>query len=158
MKFPEIAWSVLQHYEVCDTPLIDVTHSLRVACSFALEKGEKGQLYVLGFPHPTGGITYSVEEELLTVRLLSVCPPRAVRPYYQEGYLVGSFPSGISYGWSHLDVAKRVVAKFSLIPDDFWDNEFPSIPMQALYPKPDFMSQICRKIKCKLAEKGMEYN
>lgn len=30
-KFPELAWAILQHYEVCPTPLIDVTHSLRVA-------------------------------------------------------------------------------------------------------------------------------
>ena len=31
-----IQWSILQHYDVCPTPLLDVTHSLRVACSFAL--------------------------------------------------------------------------------------------------------------------------
>ncbi len=33
-----IQWSILQHYEVCDTPLIDLTQSIRVACSFALSK------------------------------------------------------------------------------------------------------------------------
>lgn len=31
-----IQWSLLQHYEVTETPLIDVTQSLRVACSFAM--------------------------------------------------------------------------------------------------------------------------
>ena len=30
-----IQWSILQHYEVVSTPLIDLTQSLRVACSFA---------------------------------------------------------------------------------------------------------------------------
>lgn len=30
-----VQWSILQHYEVAATPLLDVTHSLRVACSFA---------------------------------------------------------------------------------------------------------------------------
>jgi len=30
-----VQWSILQHYEVCNTPLLDFTHSLRVACSFA---------------------------------------------------------------------------------------------------------------------------
>src|SRR5207244_9915763 len=30
-----IQWSILQHYEVVATPLLDLTHSLRVACSFA---------------------------------------------------------------------------------------------------------------------------
>lgn len=33
-----IQWSILQHYEVCQTPLIDLTHSLRVAATFALYK------------------------------------------------------------------------------------------------------------------------
>lgn len=30
-----IQWSILQHYEVCSTPLLDLTQSLRVAASFA---------------------------------------------------------------------------------------------------------------------------
>ena len=25
-----LRWSILQHYEICDTPLLDVTHSLRI--------------------------------------------------------------------------------------------------------------------------------
>ena len=29
-----IQWSILQHYDVVPTPLLDITHSLRVACSF----------------------------------------------------------------------------------------------------------------------------
>ena len=31
-----IQWSLLQHYEVTETPLIDITQSIRVACSFAM--------------------------------------------------------------------------------------------------------------------------
>jgi FRG domain len=30
-----LRWSILQHYEVCKSPLLDVTHSLRIAASFA---------------------------------------------------------------------------------------------------------------------------
>src|SRR6202008_3584088 len=30
-----LRWSILQHYHVCGTPLLDVTHSLRIAASFA---------------------------------------------------------------------------------------------------------------------------
>nr|QIG97580.1 FRG domain-containing protein [Bradyrhizobium sp. 6(2017)] len=30
-----LRWSILQHYEVCTTPLLDVTHSIRIAASFA---------------------------------------------------------------------------------------------------------------------------
>ena len=31
-----VQWSILQHYEVTETPLIDVTQSLKVVCSFAV--------------------------------------------------------------------------------------------------------------------------
>ncbi|MGH8626308.1 MAG: FRG domain-containing protein, partial [Gammaproteobacteria bacterium] len=31
-----IQWSILQHYEVCPTPLLDFTHSVRGACSFVI--------------------------------------------------------------------------------------------------------------------------
>jgi hypothetical protein len=31
-----IQWSILQHYEVYPTPLLDFTQSVRVACSFAM--------------------------------------------------------------------------------------------------------------------------
>ena len=30
-----LRWSILQHYEICDTPLLDVTQSIRIAASFA---------------------------------------------------------------------------------------------------------------------------
>ena len=36
-----IQWSILQHYEVCHTPLLDLTHSVRVACSFAQQNTDK---------------------------------------------------------------------------------------------------------------------
>lgn len=47
-----VQWSILQHYEVAATPLIDITHSLRVACSFSQlsNNGDFGYIYALGFP------------------------------------------------------------------------------------------------------------
>ena len=93
-KFPEVSWAILQHYEICDTPLLDVTSSLRVACSFALHnKGKKGVVYAFGFPHTNGSISYYADEELINLRLLSICPPVVMRPHFQEGYLVGTFPT-----------------------------------------------------------------
>lgn len=47
-----IQWSILQHYEVCGTPLIDFTHSLRVACSFALLGNENDHAYIYVFALP----------------------------------------------------------------------------------------------------------
>ena len=146
-KFPELTWAILQHYEVCDTPLLDVTHSLRVAASFALnENKDDGYLYVFGFPHPNGSITYSVEEELLNIRLLSICPPGAHRPYFQEGFLVGTFPSRMLAKHPSLDIGRRLIAKFRLKRQRFWDKSFQAIPKKALYPS-DAIEQICKEIK-----------
>jgi hypothetical protein len=50
---------MLQHYEVCPTPLLDVTHSLRVAASFATEDATDNHavLYVIAVPQISGAIT-----------------------------------------------------------------------------------------------------
>ena len=57
-KFQELPWSILQHYEVCGTPLIDLTHSLRVAASFALnEAKENAYIFIFAFPYPNGTIS-----------------------------------------------------------------------------------------------------
>jgi len=78
--------SILQHYQVAPTPLLDVTHSLRVACSFAqlASTDPTCYVYVLGFPYPTNRISINSEEDLVNIRLLSICPPDALRPYSQR--------------------------------------------------------------------------
>ncbi len=147
-KFKEIRWSLLQHYSVCETPLLDITQSLRVACSFALDSGgDHSFVFVLGLPHVNGSISYSVEEELLNIKLLSICPPDALRPYFQEGFLVGSFPSSEETRSPSLDVAKRLVAKFKLNHDTFSDENFTPIPHGTLYPQGDIMERVCNRVK-----------
>lgn len=138
-RHPELAWSVLQHYEACPTPLLDVTHSLRVAASFATEGNREGFVYAVALPHPTGVLTHSAEEEILMVRLLGICPPEAKRPYYQEGYLVGSLPAVQLRRSPHHDGARRVIAKFQIVGNDFWSKRFPAIPREALYPDDDVL-------------------
>ncbi|MFC1944621.1 FRG domain-containing protein [Chloroflexota bacterium] len=146
-KFKEVRWALLQHYDVCDTPLLDVTHSLRVACSFALDSGgDYSYVFALGFPHVSGSISYSVEEELLNVKLLSICPPRAKRPYFQEGFLVGSFPSSDTGRSASLDIGRRLIAKFRLRNSTFEDNNFTRIPHETLYPSGDQMQRVCERI------------
>ena len=143
-QFREIRWAILQHYEKCKTPLLDITHSLRVACSFALNNThDYALLYVLGLPHIHGSISYFVEEELFNIKLSSICPPKAIRPYYQEGYLVGSFPIDEALRSRTLDVGKRLIAKYYLKKRSFWDNNFQAIPDEALSPKNDPMKRIC---------------
>lgn len=138
-----LRWSILQHYEVCATPLLDVTHSLRIAASFA-SIGAAGEafFYVLGVPNLSGAITASAEAELQIVRLSSVCPPAAIRPHIQEGYLLGEYPEMVNYDQKALydhyevDFGRRLVAKFRFSPKEFWkkSGSFPQVNERALYP------------------------
>jgi FRG domain len=147
-----LRWSILQHYEVCPTPLLDVTHSLRIAASFASLAATNGSgsgnkkafVFVLGVPNLSGAITASAEAGLQIVRLSSVCPPSAVRPHIQEGYLLGEYPEITGYQQKaryapyEVDFGLRLVAKFWFDPDDFWKRpDFPIVPREALYPGGD---------------------
>jgi hypothetical protein len=137
-----LRWSILQHYEICPTPLLDVTHSLRIAASFAsIDETEKAYLFVLGVPNLSGAVTASAEAGLQIVRLSSVCPPSAVRPHIQEGYLLGVYPDLVDYAqrenYAHyeMDFGRRLVAKFVFNPATFWKNDnFPKVARRALYP------------------------
>jgi hypothetical protein len=137
-----LRWAILQHYEVCTTPLLDVTHSLRIAASFAsLGETNKAYLFVLGVPNLSGAVTASAEAGLQIVRLSSVCPPSAVRPHIQEGYLLGVYPDLVDYAqrenYFHyeMDFGRRLVAKFVFNPATFWKSDnFPKVTRPALYP------------------------
>jgi hypothetical protein len=137
-----LRWSILQHYEVCATPLLDVTQSLRIAASFAsLSGNDLVYVFVLGVPNLSGAITASAEAGLQIVRLASVCPPSAVRPHIQEGYLLGQYPEvgGLAekenYFHYEMDFGLRLVAKFCFEPGSFWrGRDFPRVMKTALYP------------------------
>lgn len=137
-----LRWSILQHYKVCATPLLDVTHSLRIAASFASAgTGDEAFIYVLGVPNLSGAITASAEANLQIVRLSTVCPPTALRPHIQEGYLLGEYPEMGDYdqkqNYAHfeIDFGRRLVAKFGFNPRSFWRNDdFPQVGQGALYP------------------------
>lgn len=146
-----IQWSILQHYEVCGTPLIDFTHSLRVACSFAQLENENDHayIYVFGLPYITNRISINSEHDLINIRLLSICPPDALRPYFQEGYLAAT--SDIEHEYdskSELDFNRRLLVKFR-IPNSskFWGKDFKIIPKSALYPQQDIFHGICKEIE-----------
>lgn len=139
-----LRWSILQHYEICPTPLLDVTHSLRIAASFASIDVPEAFVFVLGVPNLSGAITASAEAGLQIVRLSSVCPPSAVRPHIQEGYLLGEYPEltdfseKANYGHQEIDFGHRLVAKFRFCPATFWrDPNFPRVNRDALYPPRD---------------------
>jgi hypothetical protein len=137
-RFAEASWALLQHYQVCPTPLIDVTQSLRVASSFATMDRTDGlaYLYVFGMPNVNGSISFSADEAIVLVRLQSVCPPAAKRAHFQEGYLVGQFP-WVRRKYAHLNLARRMLAKFALRANTFWNDDFPPIAKRALMPDKD---------------------
>ena len=156
-----LRWAILQHYEVCATPLLDVTHSLRVAASFAQARMPESEsfLFVLALPQISGSITTSSEHGIQMVRLLSVCPPAALRPHFQEGYLLGQYPTlsadgGAEYDRSELDFSRRLLAKFRLGPSrHFWSTHFRPVPQAALFPdKRDRLKTLTDRIREGLSE------
>lgn len=145
-----IQWSLLQHYEVVATPLLDLTQSLRVACSFAqlANTSDRCYVFVLGLPYLTNRISSNSEHDLVNVRLLSIAPPSALRPYFQEGYLAGTADLTTEYIFkTELDFRNRLIAKFA-IPGTkrFWGPGFQMIPRSALYPSGDHIEALCDKL------------
>lgn len=177
--------SILQHYQVCETSLLDLSQSLRAACSFAqwssspgysspglVETGfvsatnttaepdqglqpepasERAYLYVLAIPFPTGGISIDSREEIVSVRLLSVCPSLARRPYFQDALLAGTVDISDNYeDKNELDFNRRLVAKFTIpASKEFWDNAPGKIDDRLLFPGPeeDPMLALCSTLR-----------
>ena len=151
-----IQWSILQHYEVVSTPLLDLTQSLRVACSFAQLRSSDATcfIYVFGLPYLTNRISINSEHDLVNIRLLSICPPKALRPYFQEGFLAGTTDVTSDFDTkTELDFRNRLIAKFA-IPraKSFWGSGFDQIPETALFPKGDEILAICDDIKTSASE------
>ena len=145
-----LRWAILQHYEICGTPLLDVTHSLRIAASFATQltttqSGSESYLMVLAIPQLSGAVTVSADAELQALRLSSICPPEAERPHLQEGYLLGEYPDLADPDQKsyvphfEVDFGRRLLAKFRIHPNSFWkgSDAFPAIAMEALLPSND---------------------
>jgi hypothetical protein len=161
----ESAIALLQHYGLAETPLIDITPSLRVAASFALPTPESklGYLYVLALPYPHGTISHYVDHDIVLVRLHGICPYEAVRPHYQEGYLVGKFPisdaASVTVAKERNDnAASRLVAK--LVLDDsrgsFFSDGFPRVPEETLLPTKDPFGEALRELITKVDARGGE--
>lgn len=138
-----VRWAIIQHYEICPTPLLDLTQSLQSALSFAIGDGRKeGYLFVLAFPHLTGPVSVSVESMTQTIDLTQLCPPEALRPHFQSGVLVGDFPSFESLETTHggegmigNNFSCRLLTKFHLANCASWRAEgFTSTPQAILFP------------------------
>ena len=109
-----------------------------MAASFAAGggRGKHAQLHVFGLPHVNGSISYHVDESLVIVKLQSICPPAAKRAHYQEGFLAGHFPL-TRERTPAINLGYRMLAKFRLRKEGFWDDDFRAIPWPALMPTED---------------------
>lgn len=110
---------------------------------------KEAYVYVFGLPYLTNRISVNSEQDIINIRLLSICPPKALRPYFQEGYLAGTDAIITKYDIkSELDFNNRLIAKFE-IPNDksFWGEGFHQIPYDSLYPKNDPIEELCAQIK-----------
>lgn len=152
--FNEYYYSLFQHYEILPTPLIDITQSLRVAASFALNKSKAGYVYVFGLPYPNQSISYYSDLGIVLIKLQNVVPVKALRPRYQEGYLVGKYPIRPTKTNSD-DLANRMVAKFTVDNTDgkFWDKYFQPMPNEILYPESDEVEESMIKMKAAFDKK-----
>jgi hypothetical protein len=139
-----VRWAVLQHYEVCETPLLDVTLSLQCALSFAFGDGsdDNGHLFVLAIPHLSGPVSISTESMTQAIDLAQVCPPKALRPHFQSGILLGDYPEYVdrrqthkSIGFVANDFSCRLLTKFSLKKLQSWHLEgFVPTESRILFP------------------------
>lgn len=144
--------SLLQHYEICGTPLLDVTQSLKVACSFALsnEKGDMlidGYIFVLALPYVNGRITVNYDEYITNIRLLSIGTSISKRPYFQEGYMVRSIYDVFDYDTKEeYDFKNRLLAIYHIKNNNkFWGSEH-ILKNDQLYPVEDSMKDIAAQI------------
>ena len=157
---PERRWAIMQHYSDvahCDTPLLDVTESIRAAASFATQgylgkadnKDPSGVVFVIGLPRIQEGTTISLDEGLIILELASVCPEAARRPHFQSGYLVGTYPTEKLRYKPPKDFAHRLIAKLRVsAKSSFWDVDKP-LPEQAVFPDNDpLRDEIANACKC----------
>lgn len=152
--YNEYYYSLFQHYDILPTPLIDITQSLRVAATFALQKSTKGYVYVFGLPYPNQSISYYSDLGIVLIKLQNVVSAKALRPRYQEGYLVGKYPFRPTKTNAD-DLANRMVAKFLVDNTDglFWDKYFQPMPQEVLFPENDEVEKELANVKAKFREK-----
>jgi hypothetical protein len=157
-----VRWAVLQHYEVCETPLLDVTLSLQCALSFAFGDGsdDNGYLFVLAIPHLSGPVSISTESMTQAIDLAQVCPPEALRPHFQSGILLGDYPEYVDRRQTHKEIgfvendfSCRLLTKFRLQNFKEWKSEgFRPTENRILFPdKRDRWFPILQGIKAAMA-------
>jgi hypothetical protein len=102
---------------------------------------------MLGLEEVSPLIFYSYFTGHQLIRLLSVMPKTASRPFYQEGYMLAAFPQKLCF--EAVNYSARMLAKFEFDPDNFWSTNLPAIPNNVLYPSPDIFDQALDEMRVK---------
>jgi hypothetical protein len=157
-----VRWAVLQHYEVCSTPFLDVSFSLQTALSFSVDaENNAGYLYVLAIPQAAGPISTSLESLTQIVDLQKLCPPEALRPHFQCGALISDYPILTDVESTHgkkgmigNNFACRLLSKFRLESIGAWSGEgFQPTAASVLYPNDkDSWFEPTQEIKTAISE------
>lgn len=138
-----VRWSIIQHYEVARTPLLDLTSSIQAALSFALDSDpSEAYFFVFAFPQLTGPVSISIESMTQVVDLTQVVPPEALRPHFQDGLLAGDYPivrdAEDSHGGRGMvgnSFACRLISKFHLKDAREWQSQgFQPVSKDILFP------------------------
>ena len=144
--FREFRWAIIQHYNRHPTPCLDITHSLHVACSFALREkkiDETGIIYLMGYSNYPKTISYSTDEKISITRLMGFGMPIARRPYLQQAFSICPFPFDDIINRKYRErynFSRRLLAKFEIKnTTSFWDNKFQIIPDEYLLPNTDIL-------------------
>lgn len=161
-----VRWAIIQHYEVCATPLLDLTGVLQVALTFAIDaKSADGFLYVFGLPHVTGPISVSLESMTQLVDLSKICPPEVSRPHFQSAFLAADYPTAVytddlvrQAPRVEANFACRLLTKFRLKDVNKWvGNKFNPVSQDILFPNQrDSWYAILADVKKTIAQHGMQ--
>lgn len=137
-KSPIIAESIIQHYNSKEipTPWLDLTQSLRVAYSFAAQSHDNNSdvfIYVFGMPNPTQTIFTEKKSGITIIRLSSLCHPKALRPFLQEGYLVSTPKINTCEKIETCNFNKRLIAEIRIPYENITNKQyFHRIPEDSL--------------------------
>lgn len=155
--------SIVQHYHSefkesipnIGTPFLDFTQSLRVAYSFAglddenkpTKKEGHVYVYIFGFPYLQKYIWQ--ENKMTIIRLLSICPALALRPFFQEGYLASKGKITDCKDIEKCDFNRQLIAEVEIPINDITNNKyFHRIPPESLdKPTLDPLIQILQSRK-----------
>lgn len=154
-----LRWALIQHYEITDTPYLDLTPKIDVALNFALQEAKDYcYLYVIGLPNQNSIYQGSVTDSIESVYLPRYCPPEFIRPHIQNGFVVGEFPPVKNYQdrreagdtRAPYNFHNRMVCKFK-IPVSFNKEGMANLTSDFLLSSDDAFLEIAEEIKLSLA-------